>query len=136
MGWSLYFDTLCHIISYKNCPVRAQRSSPVIIYKVSVAKSDFHEVLKSTKVTKKLGKANLVIEEVEFHYAAGELKVIVVGSERVVAAKGSGRWSTCIPLLRYQALSKLPPIADPLIIEYDPQNKRLKIGTTSFSTPY
>ena len=120
----------------KNCLVRALRGDPAVIYKVSVAKSDFNEVLKSTKVTKKLGKANLVIEEVDFHYAAGELKIIVVGSERVVVAKGSGQWSTCIPLLRYKALSKLPPIADPLIIEYDPENKRLKIGTTSFSTPY
>ena len=105
-----------------------------MIYKVEVSNKDFKEVLKRTKVTKKLGKANLAIEEVEFHYADGELKIIVVGSEKVVAAKGPGHWSTCIPLLRYRALSKLPPIGDPLVIEYDPENNRLKIGTTVFKS--
>jgi hypothetical protein len=105
-----------------------------MIYKVEASNKDFKEVLKRTKVTKKLGKANLAIEEVEFHYADGELKVIVVGSERIVAAKGLGHWSTCIPLLRYRALSKLPPIGDPLVIEYDPENNRLKIGTTVFKS--
>jgi len=101
-----------------------------MIHKVEVSNKDFKEVLKRTKVTKKLGKANLAIEEVEFHYADGELKIIVVGSEKVVAAKGPGHWSTCIPLLRYRALSKLPPIGDPLVIE----NNRLKIGTTVFKS--
>ena len=105
-----------------------------MIHKVEVSNKDFKEVLKRTKVTKKLGKANLAIEEVEFHYADGELKVIVIGSERVVAAKGSGQWSTCIPLLRYRALSKLPPIGDPLVIEYDPANNRLKVGSTVFKS--
>ena len=105
-----------------------------MIYKVEISNKDFKEVLKRTKVTKKLGKANLAVEEVEFHYADGELKVIVVGSERVVAAKGPGHWSTCIPLLSYRALSKLPPVGDPLVIEYDPENNRLKIGTTVFKS--
>jgi len=34
-----------------------------MIYKVEVSNKDFKEVLKRTKVTKKLGKANLAFEE-------------------------------------------------------------------------
>ena len=85
-------------------------------------------------MNKKLGKANLAIEEVEFEYSSGQLRITVVGSENILPANGASAWSTSIPLQRYQALTKLPPIADPLVIEYDSENSRLKIGTTVFKS--
>ena len=45
-----------------------------MIHKVTVNNQDFKTVLKSTKVGKKLGKANYSLEEVEFRYIAGQLK--------------------------------------------------------------
>ena len=79
-----------------------------------------------------MGKHNLSIEEVEFHFSAEHLMITVVGSEKVISASGSGDWTTSISLLNYRALIKIPPIVDPLIIEYCEKNSRLKIGTTSF----
>ena len=101
-------------------------------YTVEISNRDFLEVLKSTKTTKKMGKHNLAIEEVEFHFSAEQLMITVVGSKRVISASGSGYWTTSISLLHYRALTKIPPIADPLIIEFCEKSSRLKIGTTSF----
>jgi hypothetical protein len=103
-----------------------------MIHRVTVNNQDFKTVLKSTKVGKKLGKANYSFEEVEFRYIAGKLKISVVGAEKVIAATGLHVWNASIGLSKYQRLTKLPPTADPLNIEYDDQKGRLKIGTTVF----
>jgi hypothetical protein len=104
----------------------------MMIHKVTVNNQDFKTVLKSTKVGKKLGKANYSFEEVEFRYIAGQLKVTVIGAEKVIAASGMYVWSASIELSKYQRLIMLPPIADPLNIEFDEEKGRLKIGTTAF----
>ena len=105
-----------------------------MIHKINVDNKAFKLVLKSTKVGKRLGRANYLNEQVEFRYVAGQLKVTVVGAEKVITAKGMYVWSALIELSKYQRLVKLAPIADPLNIEFDDENKRLKIGTTVFST--
>ena len=104
-----------------------------MIHKVFVDNNDFKLILKSTRVGKRLGKANYLNEQVEFRYVAGQLKVTVVGAEKVITAKGMHVWSAAIELSKYQRLVMLAPIVDPLNIEFDDEKKRLKIGTTVFS---
>jgi hypothetical protein len=103
-------------------------------YKIEISNRDFKDALKSTKVLKKLGKKNIANERVGFTFDGGMLRVLVISAERFVSALGDGTGTAFISLVRYQALQKVPPIADPVKIEYDDIGKKLIIGTTSFPT--
>ena len=93
---------------------------------------DFIEILKKTRVGKKIGKQNYSNEVVKISYAAGQLKIEIMGVKRLIDASGLHVWSLEMPLSKYQYIIKAKPTLDPLNIEFDDELKLLKIGTTSF----
>ncbi len=103
-------------------------------YKIEISNHDFRDALKSTKVLMTLGKANIANERVGFKFDGGMLRILVISTERSVPALGDGTGTAFISLMRYKALQKVPPLADPLMIEYDDIGKKLIVGTTSFTT--
>ncbi len=103
-------------------------------FKIQISKSDFMEVLKTTKVLKKLGKVNIKRERVEFTFKDSNLHIFVIGSERVINGAGTGEGSALIGLPHYQVFQKVPPFQDPITIEYNSDKNRLIVGTTSIPT--
>ena len=101
-------------------------------HKISVNLEDFKTILKKTRVSQRIGKKNYANETVKISYAAGQLKIEVMGVRRLLDASGLHTWGLEMPLSKYQHIIKFKPTLDPLNIEIDDELKQLKIGTTSF----
>ena len=100
--------------------------------KISVNLEDYTTILKKTRVSQRIGKKNYTNEIVKISYSAGQLKIEVMGVRRLIDASGLHAWSLEMPLSKYQYIIKAKPTLDPLNIEFDDEQKQLKVGTTVF----
>lgn len=98
--------------------------------RVEVPLPEFLEFLKASRYGAKLGKRNIARETVDFRFDGSNLRVTVLGVDRLMCASGAWSGTVSIALSYIGRLRQAPPSQDPLTFSY--VDSKLKIGTTTF----